>query len=538
MSWEVTWNSETYKEKYKDFRDMLADSNLSDDEKAELHESYGSDCGEVQEETQNLCRELQDELDAYKEMKEMSRDDIKLLQRATGIPRSQREGLRGPNTFAQYFEYIQKHPSLRDLPLEQFVSEFNTYEDKFNSQNDIEKRKQVQRNLGIDDDWAYGSQTFWAIYENISSPKQDTQEQAELPETRVEVAEVPEVVEEIKEVIPAELETPDTPAIPKEPIEVNQIDAAEAGVVRQEDISENLWEENELSPEELKAKLIEESQGTHRVLIKMLQQSVWAGDDGVYWNGSATKSIEKHPDVGSFEELMEREWIPLESDGLLTDLNSSMSEKQKVFREQYWEFVSILESNFNLPSWIIEAIIAQETHYWSIQVAWKPPLTSHSGCKGMMQLSGVSMDDMDTAHRWNIRNYRESLQNMEFDRLLSVTINNGESTIWESIPAPIIEHLRILNNPDTSNSQHNNSMNVIQDFIKWDSTYFNHAVNMIIWAVYLSGTYHDSKTWWWDITKTADHYNAAAWERAKYRANVTGFYEAIQADWYYSQAMS
>lgn len=496
---------EQSREKYKDFREMLSDSHLSDEEKAELQESYEYECDATQEEAHDMCHELQKEIEAYNDMQNMSREQIEKLQILSGIPKNQIDGIRWPNTFAYYS--TSRFSDLLPREVSQKYEEvFSNFENIFESL-DIEERKVVQRQVWAHDDGIFWPNTFQKICEHLQ--KNTEIESIFLKDTQSEVWEEA-WSEEISEVQEPEEEIP---------LEIEEEEYEFSG------------EQAEISPEELKEVLIKESEGTHRVLIKMLQRQVWATDDGAFGANSAQKAIDVYPDITSFEELMQVAWIPLESDGLL-EWGANMEIWQESFREQYWEFVSILESNFELPAGIIEAIIAQETKYG----AWK--LTSPTWCKWMMQLSNNAFDDMDTAHRWNIRNYRESFRNMDIDRLLAVAIDDGTRTIWESIPSPIISELRVLKNPDTSNAEYNRAINTIQEFIKWDSTYFNHAVNMIIGAVYLSGTYHDSRTWWQDITKTADHYNAAAWERETYRSNVTWFYEEIRRDGYYDRYSS
>ena len=80
MSGEVAQNFEENRDKYKDFRDALSDSHLDQEEKAELTDKYYSECAEVHTETQDVCEELRKELDFYKEMTDMSRDEISRLQ--------------------------------------------------------------------------------------------------------------------------------------------------------------------------------------------------------------------------------------------------------------------------------------------------------------------------------------------------------------------------------------------------------------------------------------------------------------------------
>jgi len=515
MSETAGQSFEISREKYKDFRDMLSDSHLSDEEKTELQQSYNYECSEIQEETTDLCSELQKEIDAYNEIKNMSQNQIQQLQILSGTPKNQVDGLRWPNTFAYYLSTISNITDFSTLSpselVERYEQIFSHFKDAFNAL-DEEQRMNIQESIGTWIDGKFWPNTFGKIFENLQSSE-------DLRNIFFEPSQV-RIASENEEHMIQEAYGEDVRATESEEESETEIDIEEGD---QEAVTNNV----ELTSEELKEKLIEESEWTHRVLIRMLQQAIWTTDDGDFWPNSAQTAIETHPNISSFTELMEQAWIPLESDGLLEGW-ANMEIWQESFREQYGEFSSILESNFNLPSGLIEAIIAQETKYG----AWK--LMSPSGCKWMMQLSNNAFDDMKTQYRGNIRNYRESFRNMELDRILAVSIDNGESTIWKSIPSPMIEHLRTLNNPETTNSEHNEAISALQNFIKWDSSYFNHAVNMIIGAVYLSGTYHGSE-WGQDITRTADHYNAAAGERVAYRRHVTGFYNQIQTDWYYNQ---
>jgi len=478
MAEEVAWNSETYKEKYKDFREMLADSNLSDDEKAELQESYEYDCGEVQEETQSLCQELQNELDAYNEMKEMSRDDIKLLQRATGVPWSQRDGLRGPSTFAQYFSHVQNFPALSNLSLAEIVTEFQKYEDIFNAQN-LEERKDLQKSFGLVDDGIYGAQTFWAIYENVSPPQDDTQEQSELPETIVE-----EVVE------------PDTPEETEETVEINPVDIAEPEEEMQP-------EESELSPEELQSKLIEEAKTYPKQLREQLQLALWFNPpDGSFGPISATRALERNPEIYSIEWLFNHYEINTDIDSSLSQSND-LWELQENFLSLYWEYTEILTQNMELPASFVEAIIWKETTYGK-------NLNSGSGSKWMMQLTWSAFNDMrwdtiewDRLDHTKVRRYQEIFKSIDLDALLSVNIwYKGPAR--ERIPSHILEAFQVIRESNNISDVQDN-IDVLRNHIKWNSREYDHETNIIIGTVYLEFIRQHRANW--DLWNTAFRYN-------------------------------
>jgi hypothetical protein len=517
--WVETQN---YQQEYLDIRQKIDnDGTLSDQEKQELSEKYDQECSVIHSETLALCDELKHEIEMFHALRELSREETKMLQAALGI--QNQDGFPGPVTYEKLMTYTQENNfmSLEFLRTFKETSEkYSDFEKIFKSKSDQE-RKNIQSQVWAHEDGVYGKQTFGSI--RAALLRSDTQYIRNMflsgVNTQVAQAETEE---------PVAVKGRDTTAA--EVVEVEATAETEADTVTPElaDIETNVteWKEWKLTLEEKKEALITWSKWTHKLLIKMLQQTLWVWDDGDFWNTSASAALEKHPNITSFEELMKLQWIPLKSDGLLEGNN--MQEWKETLRNQYWEFITILEQNLDLPPWIIEAITAQETKYGG----WK--LTSPTWCKGMMQLSNIAIEDMKTAYRADSRNYRENFHTMNISQILWIEVWTSWVTIWESIPNPIVEELKKINNPDLNDTEYDAAINKIQNFIKDDSSYFNHAVNIILGGIILSGIYHS-----WgkqDITRTADQYNAAPWERTTYRKNVTEFYNQIQADWYYNRS--
>ncbi|MCD5375347.1 hypothetical protein LR010_02775 [Candidatus Gracilibacteria bacterium] len=499
MSVEVSQNIEKNHSKYTDFRDALSDSHLDEDEKDKLTEKYYKECDEIHEETQDSCMQLQNEMSLYKEMTEMSRDEVKTLQTILGFTGNQRDGLRGPNTFANYMELSNKYDIFSGMSPKQVVGEFiKNIKSIFESLSQDE-RKELQRTVGTGDDGIYGSNTRGKILQNF----ENVREVFLRASIQVEGTGVANQDDE-----PAVLQQ-------EEPSVVVSVPGNHHPDIFTPEVSIEL-----LSQDEKIEKFIGEAELIPRVLIRFLQEGVSTGVDGSFGPNSARAVITKYPDAQSLEDVMRIEGIPMTSDGVLPTRENTPESQREVFREIYGEYVSVLEDNLDLPGGLIDAIIRQETKFGTYG-----GLMSPSGCKGMMQLSAVSISDMQMEHRGGTR-YRTLFQNLDLDRLLNIDIGEGKS-ISETIPSPIIESLRTLKNPDTSNAVFSSEIRNLRSFIKDDNSYFNHAVNMILGSVYLAGTYHDDSRVHGgrgDVTATADLYNAAPGERVRYRNNVTNFF--------------
>jgi hypothetical protein len=422
----------------------------------------------------------------------MSPEDIMTLQK---IIKTSDDGVFWPGTFKSFIEFRTK--VWEEFSLQSLVDTWNF----FNSMT-RQERKDFQPEWWKD--WDFGPNTFkymisqnTIIWKSVAWDEQVPVNQEETPVVEIETQE---------EITPIENDESFTMTtslwdhhpevfVPEENIEV-------------------------LTDDEKIEKFISEAESIHSVLIEFLQAAVSTGVDGDFGPNSARAVITKYPDAQSLESVMQLEWIPMSWDGVLPIRKNTPESKREVFREIYGEYVDTLEANLNLPTWLIESIIRQETKHGTYG-----GLMSPSWCKGMMQLSAISITDMQMEHRGGSR-YRELFQNLDLDTLLSIDIWEWKA-ISKTIPSPIIISLRKLQNPDTSNSVFSQEIRNLRSFIKGDNTYFNHAVNMILWSVYLAGTYHDNSLIHGgrqDVTATADLYNAAAWERVVYRKNVTNYF--------------
>ena len=509
--------------KYKDIREALSDSHLSEDESAELREKYYWECEEIHQETHDECDELTTEIELYREITQMSRTEIEKLQILSWVQNV--DGLRWPTTFASYLEIWNRFQDFTDVSpkevIEKYEEIFSSVWEIFNNFSEESERQNIQQRVWAWADGSFGPNTFKAIMKN---PLSDTSIN-DLFYT-VSVSDVQEDIETV-DIVQQEEIIWDQKGEPETIIENTEITSTEevnqiASRIPWDHHPELIEEQELLSDEEKIEKFIDESRWIHRMLVIFLQESVWTLADWDFWPNSARKVIEKYPEAQSLAGVMNIEWIPMTSDWLLPGWG--WIESRDAFREIYWEYTSVLEENLNIPSGFIEAISRQETKYWG----WK--LTSPTWCKWMMQLSSIAIVDMTMEHRWWSR-YRELFQNLDLNRLLNVDIWEWKK-ISETIPSSIIESLRKVNSPDTSNGEFSREIIKLERFIKSDSSYFNHAVNMILGSVYLAWTYHDD---WragghWDVRATADLYNAAEWERDAYSRNVERFLWEIQSE--------
>jgi len=520
MAWERTENTETYKEKYKDFKEMLSDSNISDEEKAELQESYNYECEQTHSKTQEMCRELKTELSVYNKMKEMSRSDIVSLQRIIGIPKRQRDGIKGPQTFSQYFSYTQKYPALANISLSETITQYDKYKDVFNSQTRSE-RKKLQASLGLKDDGIYGPQTFWAMYNNISSPKQSEQDTL-----AVQTQEKAGVAEKI---IAAE---PTPKAKDLDAAKNGRADALLAEANTSEETLKNTPERNKISPEELQAKLIDEAKTYSKQLIMQLQSKLWfTNPDGAFGPLSADKAIQKHPDIHSMQWLFEYFEVNTDIDGPLSQ-NNNLWVLQENFLSLYGEYIESITKNIGIPKDFVEAIIWKETTYGK-------NLNSGSGSKWLMQLTRSAFHDMrwDVA-RWKwkdhqkVRRYQEIFKSIDLDALLSVRIWN-KWPVKARIPSHIIDAFTTIKESDTI-SEVQSSIDILKNHIKWKwkSKEYDHESNILIGTVYLEFIRKYRAKW--DLWNVAFRYNGNAkklangkTERQDYKEKVMKKYKQI-----------
>lgn len=170
---EVSQDFQENRDKYKDFRDALSDSHLDEEEQEELTIKYYTECSEIQEDTQEQCEELRREIDSYKEMTEMSRSDIKVLQTIIGFSWNQRDSLRWPSTFAGYMEIWAKYEIFSWMWPKQMTEIFIPYiEEMFMSLWENEK-KDIQATVGTSNDGVFWPKTLSKILENFDRVRDD-----------------------------------------------------------------------------------------------------------------------------------------------------------------------------------------------------------------------------------------------------------------------------------------------------------------------------------------------------------------------------
>lgn len=550
MPLEASPSFEQDRNKYIDFRDMLADNSLSPDEVEDLQVRYDIECEEVESETIGLCADLLQEVEQYKEMTEMSREQMQKLQILTGIPKSQIDGLRGPTSFAQYQLFTDTVFELSDV-WPQALSE--KYDDIFNAAKtqfqalSTQERKDIQSKTWTPADGVFGPNTFQKICESVSNDRSLTvfltglswNDEIQEPSPLIG-GENDDIISQwddgVSELIAGEwddiLES-DIAQLPAEQEDVQEIPVADI-VPEIEDIqdswadakvtSELINEVAEINPDELKAKFKEQSRLYPNSLIIQLQaalENIWV--DGAFWNESADRILEKHPEITDLEDVFAAEGINTDIDGVLSSDGSP-----EVFRNLYGEYINVLGANLWLPDGFIEAIVKKESTYGA-------GLNSPTGAKWLMQLTSMPFHDF----RWDrvtfvqswgktIKRvaewvypertlmFQEYFQKLDLDTLLSIQIWD-KWPVSERIPSEIITHLRnIQTSEDVSDIQ--DSMTVLFEHIKGNRNEYDHETNLLIWSVFLAYQYQRTG---WNTWKAAFHYNWDPWAQTKYANDVT-----------------
>lgn len=507
---ELTNTFEQNREKYKDFRSALSDSNLDQNEKQELSEKYYWDCHEIHEQTQRDCSDLLKEVELYTNMKQMSREEIKKLQILSWIQNV--DGLRGPTTFATYLEIWNRGLGLENLSPWEVVSKYEevflTIESKFKAISNRNERREIQRKVWAVTDGHFWPNTFKAIMKNpknnediitlfFDSPVvENTDDIEESLEDKSEEQVWEDVIQANAEII--DQETP----------EVQEVswDTPEITTNPHPDVFVEAQEEELLSSDEKRTLFKLQAKEYTRGLIRELQSKLWnVWVDGSFWNQSANRVIEKFPNAQSLDEVFNLEWINTDIDGIL-----SSDGNPEVFRELYGEYIEKLWSDLGLPHGFIEAIIRKETTYGMA-------LNSPTWSKGMMQLTQWPFRDMRwdyTVWKWEsarivrwgdsnkVLRYRAIFQKIDLNSLLGVEI-------WDKwlastrIPDDIISAMRTIQTSENI-SEIQEQINLLLNHIKWDKHSYDHETNMIIGSVYLSYLYENR---WWNIWKTARDYN-------------------------------
>lgn len=508
MPLESTQSFEQDRNKYIDFRDMLADSSLSPEEVEDLKMRYDEECQEIESETMWLCSELLLEIEQYKEMTDMSREQIQKLQILTGIPKSQIDGLRGPTSFAQYQLFIDTTPELWQLwpksLSEKYDEIFENAETEFNSLSSQE-RKDIQSQSWAAADGVFGPNTFQKICESISSDislkvfltgkswveeEQDTEKwAAEENDDMILNWAVDDwvlVSAAWDDILESEIDL----SWDQEDMQALWDDMEVTSQATQEGV--------EIKPEELISQLKHQARDYPNSLIEELQAALWnIWVDGAFGNESANRILEKYPELTSLEDVFAAEGINTDIDGIL-----SRDGSPEVFRNLYGAYIDTLGADLWLPDGFIEAIIKKETTYGAA-------LNSPTGSKWMMQLTKWPFKDM----RWDYGNrigvdsakvlrYQEIFQRVDLDALLAVQVWD-EWPAWERIPTEIITHLRTVQNSENI-AEIQQSITNLYEHIKGNRSEYDHETNMIIWSVYLAYQFDRADG---DVWQTARNYN-------------------------------
>jgi len=261
-------------------------------------------------------------------------------------------------------------------------------------------------------------------------------------------------------------------------------------------------EDNDINPEELKSKLKLEARNYSHSLILQLQASledIWI--DWVFWNESATRILEKYPEITDLESVFAIEGINTDVDGVLSQ-SKDIRVLQENFENLYGEYIETIWDDLWLPNWFIQAIIRKETTYWSA-------LNSPTGSKWMMQLTKWPFKDMRWDH-WEkiwvdsakVRRYQEVFRKIDIDKLLWVKVWE-ESTAVDKIPSHVVEHLRTIQSSENI-AEIQTSITSLYKHIKGNKYEYDHETNMIIGSVYLAYQYDRNDN---DIWLTARKYN-------------------------------
>lgn len=282
--------------------------------------------------------------------------------------------------------------------------------------------------------------------------------------------------------------------------------------------------------------------------IKILQAylwfSYWKWLDGIFWKGSFKKYSENNSEWSTqtlslfIEENKDNldKFRPIIWYWILWWPENEYNpwEAEKEFRIKYWEFVSKISNNLELPNWILESIIKKETNFgeWVIKKeTWLRRLNSGTWSKGMMQLTIWPFKDMawDYSYKNNewkvikvygwdkakVKIYRSIFKKIDFEELKSIDMWDWKK-IRDTLTSDIWEKLSNLQNDNTTSDDAIKIIKELRNIIKSpinEYDYF-HTLNMIIWSVYYKYLYNRVK---WNeknkIIKAAENYN---WDEKVY----------------------
>lgn len=487
MNVENTQNFQEDRNKYKDFRDMLADGSLSPKEVEDLHMRYEGEKEDIKTNTLELSADLQREVEQYKQMAQMSRAEIRLLQKLTSTPKWEVDGQRGPSSFARYRAFVETYPQFQNIwPQELTIKLSQDIKTTFHSLSRAQKI-QVQKQVKAHADGFFGKNTLGKIMENISQDSKlqslffksrgDTQKEVSPWEEREKIVKQKQIISTIQE---TKLEGRNTD-------------------------THNAWEQEislEKNPEEIKTALKLQAKQYGGGLIRKLQaklKNITA--DGIFGNQSADRILEKYPELTQLKDVFKAEGIDTEVDGVLSSSNDIRVLKEN-FTHLYGEYITKLWDNLDLPQWFIEAIIKKETTYGKA-------LNSETGSKWLMQLTKWPFKDMrwDVGdHIWvdskKVLRYQELFKKIDFDDLMTTKIWD-EKTASSKIPMNIKKHFNTLQS-STDVPEIQKSITALFTHIKWNKYEYDHETNIIIGSVYLAWLYEST---WENIWKTAKSYN-------------------------------
>ncbi|MCH8518301.1 hypothetical protein LAT59_00860 [Candidatus Gracilibacteria bacterium] len=528
---ETASNFEQNQDLYRNIQEALSDSQLTPEEREDILSRYNEDNRRISQETSESFSQLraevfEDKKDIYLELRDIfntDRNDIRKLQTLAGVTI---DGLIGPQTFAGLLRLYARFPSLIDTTtsvrqvLESYDEIFNTLGEQFSSKEDG-VRRDIQRRVQTGTDGIFGPNTFRSMMQNWDEVKEYFSLQAQ-GEGQGEILGVDYLESDIlSDSIGHDTGESDEQIAHEVGVEQEEVDEIEEEIPEDNTIEVQQVAEGDTSPqdtptltevmtnEEKIERFIEQARGIQRPLIRLLQMSVGTGVDGAFGPLTAQAVIESYPDINDLYDIFTFLNISPEGDAPL-----SRDGSPEVFRNQYNPFIQELARQFGIPVGLIDAIVGRETDYGA-------NLTHSGGSKGLMQLTNVIFEDMRQPGRRE-QLFRPLFQRINIENLSSIEL--GDTTLaGENIPGPIQDIFMTLADPETSNPEFDRNIILLQDYLKGDSTYFNHLTNMIVGSLWLTHHHRQSNG---DIYRTARNYNGNPVLREAYGRNIVERYNA------------
>lgn len=507
MSWLEAWGIENQRQKYRDIKASLEDKDIDESEKKELIDSYYSECQEIQETTIAECDELKKEVQIYKDLREV---DTKFLRVLQSLSKVGVDGQVWPTTFSWVLHLYKTNPFLEWFTVMELQNEFQSFKQQFSSLSQSQ-REDLQSQSWITGKWVdgvYGPNTFLALLRNSSSLSWTKQSNEVSKPWEVQEMPIPEL--SVVEAVPQSIDGMSLSERKKSLIdEAKALTPKVIWVLQRLSWLKGTEIDNSFGPNTATAiinafsdvtslkGLLEQSdiallldiRSSSSVLIKLLQRWLWVKPDGDFWVSWLEWVKEKYGSYIDFADLMKREWIPIEWDAVLYESIEGEERWKDIFEERYWVFSTQLESDLWLPPRVIQSVVWKESTYGV-------DLINGSGSKWLMALTENPFEDMrwDTAEGERVSSikvleYQALFRKINLDSLLALPIVWSETT-KERIPTPIIASLKTIQ--DSSDiSQIQDEITLLHSYLKWDSSYFDHEVNMVIGSVYLAFLYNN-----------------------------------------------